>query len=79
MMNFLTAKPKKKELTEKQQSFLNYLIDKGGETILCTLTITHTAKDTLNDLYKRFRKSLTQMKEGWIWRKLKRATGMEYN
>ena len=32
MMNFLTAKPnKKKELTEKQQSFLNYLIDTGGD------------------------------------------------
>jgi len=31
MMNFLTAKSKKKELTEKQQSFLNYLIDTGGD------------------------------------------------
>ena len=55
------------------------LIDKGGETILCTLTIRHTVKDTLNDLYKRFRTSLTQMKKGWIWRKLKRETGMEYH
>ena len=30
-MNFLTTKSKKKELTEKQQSFLNYLIDTGGD------------------------------------------------
>ena len=55
------------------------LIDKGGETLLLTLTIPHSAKDTLNDLYKRFRTSLTQMKKGWIWRKLKRKTGMEYH
>ena len=55
------------------------LIAKGGKTLLLTLTIPHSAKDTLNDLYKRFRKSLTQMKEGWIWRKLKRETGMEYH
>ena len=55
------------------------LIAKGGKTLLLTLTIPHSAKDTLNDLYKRFRTSLTQMKKGWIWRKLKRETGMEYH
>jgi len=38
------------------------LIAKGGKTLLLTLTIPHSAKDTLNDLYKRFRTSLTQMK-----------------
>ena len=55
------------------------LTAKGGDTILLTLTIPHSAKDSLNDLYKRFRTSLTQMKKGWIWRKLKRGTGMEYH
>ena len=55
------------------------LTAKGGETILLTLTIPHSAKDNLNDLYKRFRTSLTQMKKGWIWRKMKRETGMEYH
>ena len=55
------------------------LIAKGGETLLLTLTIPHSAKDTLNDLYKRFRKSISQMKESRIWRKLRKEIGMEYH
>ena len=74
------CRKKRKDIIRTRHYIQNQsLIAKGGETLLLTLTIPHSAKDTLNDLYKRFRKSISQMKESRIWRKLRKESGMEYH
>ena len=46
----------------------------GGHILLFTLTIHHTDKHTLPFLHERFTKSLSQMKGGRGWKKLKEMT-----
>ena len=48
--------------------------DYGGSILLITLTIPHTKDDFLSFIHDRFTSSLTDMKRGWIWKKLKRDT-----
>ena len=63
---------------EKQQ-LKHYLHNKefreiGGHILLFTLTIYHTEKHTLQFLHDRFITSLTEMKRGRGWKKLKEMT-----
>ena len=51
------------------------LTDKGGDILLFTLTVPHSIRDSLSSIYTRFKKSLTDMKRGCTWKKLKRDTG----
>ena len=55
------------------------LTDKGGDILLFTLTVPHSIRDSLSSIYTRFKKSLTDMKRGWTWKKLKRDTGYEHH
>ena len=57
----------------------HYLLNKefreiGGHILLFTLTIHHTEKHTLPFLHDRFTSSLTDMKRGRKWKKLKDMT-----
>jgi len=51
----------------------------GGHILLFTLTIHHTDKHTLPFLHERFTKSLSQMKGGRGWKKLKEMTDYIYH
>ena len=55
------------------------LTDRGGDILLFTLTVPHSIRDSLSSIYTRFKKSLTDMKRGWTWKKLKRDTGYEHH
>ena len=51
----------------------------GGHILLFTLTIHHTEKHTLPFLHDRFTSSLTDMKRGRGWKKLKEMTDYIYH
>ena len=48
--------------------------ENGGKLLLFTLTIHHSEKHTLQFLHDRFNTSLTDMKRGRGWKKIKRMT-----
>ena len=52
--------------------------EQGGEHLLITLTIPTSIKEPLQDIYKRFRKSLSGMRNNGVWRKLLRDTNCKY-
>ena len=53
--------------------------DNDGRLLMFTLTVPHTTSDSLPFLHYRFKKSLSEMKTGHHWRKLKRITDHIYN
>ena len=73
----------RRERIEKLQ-LKHYLLNKefreiGGHILLFTLTIHHTKEHTLPFLHERFTKSLSQMKGGRGWKKLKDMTDYIYH
>ena len=55
--------------------------DQGGEHLMISLSIPTTAKDKgyrFMNIYKRFKKSLTEMRNNGVWRKLLRDINCKY-
>ena len=68
----------------KKLQLKHYLLNKefreiGGNLLIFTLTIHHTEKHTLPFLHDRFTKSLSQMKRGRGWKKIKEMTDYIYH
>jgi len=68
----------------KKLQLKHYLLNKefreiGGNLLIFTLTIHHTEKHTLPFLHDRFTKSLSQMKRGRCWKKIKEITDYIYH
>ena len=72
------------KLIEKQRKhhfrnnieFINF---RKGKILLLTLTIPHCIQDSFSFIYKRFKRSLSEMKSGWGWKKLKKITSCEFH
>lgn len=72
------------KLIEKQRKhhfrnnieFINF---RKGKILLLTLTVLHCIQDSLSSIYKRFKRSLSEMKGGWGWKKLKKITSCEFH
>ena len=72
------------KLIEKQRKhhfrnnieFINF---RKGKILLLTLTVPHRIQDSFSFIYKRFKRSLSEMKGGWGWKKLKKMTSCEFH
>jgi len=72
------------KLIEKQRKhhfsnnieFINF---RKGKILLLTLTVPHRIQDSFSFIYKRFKRSLSEMKGGWGWKKLKKITSCEFH
>ncbi len=72
------------KLIEKQRKHhfrnnIEFINLRKGKILLLTLTIPHTIKDSFSSIYERFKGSLSQMKGGWGWKKLKKITSCEFH
>ena len=47
--------------------------------IMFTLTVPHTKKDTLPSIHDRFKKSMTNMKHSYPWKKIKEMTNYKFH
>jgi hypothetical protein len=52
---------------------------KKGKILLLTLTVPHRIQDSFSSIYERFKRSLSEMKGGWGWKKLKKITSCEFH
>ena len=68
-----------------QETLTNHFIqntihkDRGGHFLQMTLTVPHSKQEKFSDLYRRFIKSLQDMKRSRGWRKIQEMTGYQYH
>ena len=72
------------KLIEKQRKHhfsnnIEFINLRKGKILLLTLTIPHCIQDSFSSIYERFKRSLSQMKGGWGWKKLKKITSCEFH
>ena len=72
------------KLIEKQRKHhfsnnIDFIRLRKGKIILLTLTVPHCIQDSLSFIYSRFKSSLSLMKGGWGWKKLKKMTSCEFH
>jgi len=72
------------KLIEKQRKHhfsnnIEFINLRKSKILLLTLTVPHCSQDSFSSLYKRFKRSLIQMKGGWGWKKLKKITSCEFH
>ena len=72
------------KLIEKQRKHhfrnnIEFINLRKGKILLLTLTVPHRIQDSFSFIYKRFKRSLSEMKGGWGWKKLKKITSCEFH
>ena len=72
------------KLIEKQRKHhfsnnIEFINLRKGKILLLTLTVPHCIQDSFSFIYKRFKRSLSEMKGGWGWKKLKKITSCEFH
>jgi len=72
------------KLIEKQRKHhfsnnIEFINLRKGKILLLTLTVPHSIQDSFSFIYKRFKRSLSEMKGGWGWKKLKKITSCEFH
>jgi hypothetical protein len=72
------------KLLEKQRKHhfrnnIEFINLRKGKILLLTLTVPHCIQDSFSFIYKRFKRSLSEMKGGWGWKKLKKMTSCEFH
>lgn len=72
------------KLIEKQRKHhfsnnIEFINLRRGKILLLTLTVPHRIQDSFSFIYERFKRSLSEMKGGWGWKKLKKITSCEFH
>ena len=72
------------KLLEKQRKHhfsnnIEFINLRKGKILLLTLTIPHRIQDSFSSIYERFKRSLSEMKGGWGWKKLRKITSCEFH
>ena len=72
------------KLIEKQRKHhfsnnIEFINLRKGKILLLTLTVPHRIQDSFSSIYERFKRSLSEMKGGWGWKKLKKITSCEFH
>ena len=72
------------KLIEKQRKHhfsnnIDFISLRKGKILLLTLTVPHCIQESLSFIYSRFKSSLSLMKGGWGWKKLKKMTSCEFH
>ncbi len=72
------------KLIEKQRKHhfsnnIEFINLRKGKILLLTLTIPHRIQDSFSSIYERFKRSLSEMKGGWGWKKLRKITSCEFH
>jgi hypothetical protein len=72
------------KLIEKQRKHhfsnnIDFISLREGKILLLTLTVPHCIQESLSFIYSRFKSSLSLMKGGWGWKKLKKMTSCEFH
>lgn len=67
--------------TQRKKHYSNNIqfINTNGSILMFTLTVSHSVKDTLSSIHRRFMKSVSNLKRSRSWKKIKEMTDYKFH